>query len=394
MVTALAVASASGAANGSDDTESIARTEVVALDNRTGEVRWRAAPDASDEKYEARIVARSMVIVEQGLCAHDEFPTRVVALDALTGAERWRTQRQLRVVGSLAHGGVVLAHPETVEPRLFALDLEHGSTLWEFRDMQLVGEAGDVVVVNRGRGIPVQPRVEGRDRRSGALLWTLDLPGPADAAGWQWVVGAAQGVTVVASVLRPLGADPDGTPHFSEQTTFVAVDTRSGDELWRRDFEPVLTQRRSGVAGAGVLAFVNRTEILGVDLRTGENRWSLSVDPSSTIEQTALYGPSSGSMLAQPKYVDTVSSIDLASGGVKWSDAARSLYEPYLSDALGPVALVGRHRSPDWTAAGLDAVDVQTGEPSWTTALDSERELWPVYGRNTLVLSSYCDDTI
>lgn len=374
----------------------IERSQTVLVDASDGSVQWQVSPGRTDEKYEARVVARSIVIVDAGACGNDDLgpPTHVVALDAKSGAVRWRSRTALRVVGSDARREVVLAQTETQRNRLFALDLDDGGVLWDLVDTRLVGEAGDVVVVNRGRSVPMEPRVEGRDRRSGELLWTLGLPGAPEAAGWQWVVGANQNVAVIASVLRPLGSDPDGTPHFSEPTTFIAVDTRNGEERWRRDFEPVLLGDRAGVVGSGVLAFVNRLEILGVDLQTGAPRWAVSVDPSDTIERTDLFGPADGVLVAQPKYVDTVSAISLASGQVEWSDASRSLYEPYLSNALGRVAVIGTHRS---NGPGdrdlLSAVDTRTGEALWTESLESDRRLWPIYGRDVVAFSSYCNDT-
>ncbi len=114
--------------------------EYIALDQATGEVRWKMAPEANSAlpAYERGI--RSTANYEDGRLYFIDTLTMVHCVDAGSGQPIWKTQLDAESVSHMAHARfspavfedrVIVAHAG-LQPQFACLDAATGRILWRF----------------------------------------------------------------------------------------------------------------------------------------------------------------------------------------------------------------------------------------------------------------------
>ncbi|HEU4640839.1 MAG TPA: PQQ-binding-like beta-propeller repeat protein, partial [Gemmatimonadaceae bacterium] len=197
--------------------------EVIAVDGRTGTVRWRHATELTGGQ-----TAGFNVVVAADVVAMGDID--VYAFDRRTGAPRWRFQ---------------------------AADLDETGTRSLAADAQTIYAAS------------LRGRVYALDARTGQPRWVTDL---------------AQGDTATAS-FDPIVADGVvyvGTKAFSSHATgrFVALDVATGSIRWAYNFTPEHAGQYAGCFGGAVvwgqLVIVGQEDgrIFAFDRATGSVVWT------------------------------------------------------------------------------------------------------------------------
>jgi outer membrane protein assembly factor BamB len=289
---------------------------VVALDLTTGRLIWRAPTAAAVRGGLA--VAGSVVVVVQV----DGF---VIALDASTGAVRWRYELS---VGLAPQAGAAFA-PPTADGRdvlvghqrhVAALAADEGMPLWTVDPVPDGVDSQSAAAIALGDGVAIgtfNRRLGGViawDRATGEQLWQLEgqdaiaiNASPVIAQDTAFIVSGADQVSALElatgavrwrTKLDPAGFDwgnaTIGTPAFTQgilvvptlYRDLVALDARSGFELWRRFATPgpLRTTHYRGAREAGFAASPVITgdvvwsvdtsgALSAIDLHTGETVW-------------------------------------------------------------------------------------------------------------------------
>lgn len=212
-------------------------------------------------------------------------------LDAATGDERFTRQLYDSVVSSpvLAGGHVLVAGSGWQSTgRLHALALD-GTDRWSLpldaptdRRMAVVGDVVAVVSGDIATG-----ELVGIDAAAGTELWRVY----SAADGSQPHVVSANAFTDGSRVYASIVTDDPGAASGIAGHV-VAVDPRSGDEIWRSPSLPGITRSRglAGVAaldGGAVAVLLEGTpdqeegtpgQVVVLDAATGEERWQVEVE--------------------------------------------------------------------------------------------------------------------
>lgn len=260
---------------------------VAAFDVDTGRLAWTAAPLRSFAPFFPALAGGRLLV------ADDE----AVALDAETGRELWRVP--LGASGALC---------------------EHGA------------DAATFYVGTRDRV------VRALDAATGAERWRADL-------GSGWFGGVVTGVAVadgVAYAAVERTYPPNG---FLSQGVIVALDTRTGQEIWRYENgdgstsvsvnrAPVITSETVLIADGRGRAF------LGIDRQTGRRTWEVRTEPG-------FVGPHQPPVVASPTGTTGYASssdtyayaLDSSTGRVVWKqkighDASSPFYHAVCGDVV------------------------------------------------------------
>jgi outer membrane protein assembly factor BamB len=131
----------------------------------------------------------------------------------------------------------------------------------------------------------------------------------------------------------------------------LAVDTRSGREVWRdQGGFPLVAGVRDGL----VIALAGDDRLVGFDARTGARRWQTPVGGGETERWAVLHGDDvlvagDGALVA----------VDAATGAARWRAS--------VGEVVGPPVAVG-DRVYVATRDRLVAVDRTSGREAWTSA--------------------------
>lgn len=183
-----------------------------------------------------------------------EFPEAVLALDRETGEERWR-RSPVRSVPAVVDGRLYLC-----DGRARALDPADGSELW-------TAEPGDV----RGNPTVVDDRVYVRaggtihalDAADGSVVWSHDRNARPGAS-----VSVADGTVYAGEASSDRPEEPPGV---------VAVDARTGDEVWHVPTAGVVVI--PAVSGGTVYAIDHDGTIYAIDAAEGTVAWEREESP-------------------------------------------------------------------------------------------------------------------
>lgn len=202
---------------------------------------------------------------------------QVVALDTRTGEVRWERELPLparvRSIG-LPPANVVGLHDLIIVPgwHLFALDRETGEIRWVLRRSDVFTAMGRAAVAN-GRVYSVGGKLFAVDPETGRELWSTDLgalPFAPIVEGGVIYLGTRGVIGDDTTGIVPLGAGPA-----------VAVDAATGEVLWRFPIPNAPdTTWLGGATRPGVVAnglFIIAAEngrVYGLDRETGEPVWT------------------------------------------------------------------------------------------------------------------------
>jgi outer membrane protein assembly factor BamB len=209
---------------------------VMALDARTGSVRWTTGVGGPNRHCDFDEVGTNVGLTPKGttgfLGAYGK-DGRYVSLDPSTGAIRWSTRANFGgsaggFIGSPAFDGSVIygatgigdlsAPPgcspgsrgdvtTEVDPSFVAIDATSGRILWHASDARSFG----ATTVSGGMTFSCQvfdPMVQVREAATGVLLAKLALPGPC------WSGVTVSGGTVLTGVGTAAGGTPTGVIAF------------------------------------------------------------------------------------------------------------------------------------------------------------------------------------
>ncbi len=286
------------------DDDNIQVAEVPTITNQFSPVTlWRAQVGQGVGKFYSQLAPvydydKIYAADRQGL---------VMALNAETGEAVWRTalnQNQSQLIS----GGLTLGYEKvffgTERGELFALNAEDGSLAWkvdaggEVLAKPLVDEG--LVIVNTSRG-----ELSAYDQETGEVKWrvasdipTLTLRGesaPVAVAGgvfwgmangrlgaafiangniiWQQVIATPKGATEIDRLV-----DVDATPVISGSTLYavgyngqlVAIDLRSGNPMWRRNYSSAMDFT---IDGNTLYLVTTNDRLVAVDARSGTELW-------------------------------------------------------------------------------------------------------------------------
>lgn len=290
----------------------------------------------------------------------------VIAVDVRSGAVRWRQttgQPGEETLGSsvVASGNVVVAGDYTV----IGLDAATGAVTWRF-DPPL-GYAPGLYLGDAAEGVAFAGSPAGR-------LYAIDIPG----GGLRW---SAQTVPHPQTTIFPPVAANEvvaaGYTTFGKQTTggVVVVDRASGRERWTRQFPRGSPDAGTGFGGGPlivqdlVVAASGDGRIYGLDRGTGDVRWVLppvTRADGRTADRDWRALAVSGARLIAGSVTGIVTTTDMRTGKEQWRYAHpeggsialriaaddRSVYVPHLGGLL--VALDTRDGHPRWEIGGFN----------------------------------------
>jgi outer membrane protein assembly factor BamB len=249
--------------------------------------------------------------------------TGFAALEAASGRVAWRAALwpvHPPTAGTLRlRGGKLLVHDENTAA---ALDAASGRLLWTWQG-DSTWAAARVGADERTLYAATRDRqIVALDAASGQPRWRAALDGATAAGGWRFggrTVGTAvSGDTVYAGAIRFL--TPNG---YGVAGLVVALDARSGRELWR--FQTDTTERHdvSGApavaGGVVVVSDVVGHGVVGIDRTTGRPAWRLATD-------TTYAGPTgtpgvAGDTVFVGSNDAAVYAVDAATGRLWWRTA-------------------------------------------------------------------------
>lgn len=181
--------------------------EVVAVDRRSGEVRWRVP------------VEKAGLVAYAGTFVVTSGYQRLVALDEQTGSTLWTlAMHGVPTAPYLSTDGTTLVFVDGSDPNAVvrSVDGAAGKIRWEHPLAGVASAAvvhGDTVVVASGSG--ARGKVEAFDAASGARRWVADYPGPVPALGMLPAI------------------DDDAVAVFDGDGSVRLLDARTGELRWK-----------------------------------------------------------------------------------------------------------------------------------------------------------------
>lgn len=291
------------------------RHELVALDKRTGALRWRSPTGETVGVTEGQnvVIAGSLVVAGD---------VDVHAFDRATGARRWRFRAfdgflpglfHLATDGERIYAGSPSGHVHAIAPSgnaIWTRHLEPGSAISAYSPVHHEGRL--YVCLNRWSHITTGGIVA-LDALTGAEAWRREFPAkpPNHEAGCMSQVAVAGRVVV--------GATRDG--HL------YAFDRTSGESLWSA---PQLTGVPEGIHGnpymdwrplaasAGVVVAGSTTGwVVGLDLEAGTELWRRNPQRGSIFHPIAADNRSAYLVDGGLGLI----AMDLATGTILWARA-------------------------------------------------------------------------
>lgn len=286
------------------------RDDLLALDLRTGAVRWAVDGDVF---VGSPAIAGSMVVTqtEDGTLA---------AFDLDDGQPVWRADLEIRLNSSplVMDGMVVAASDDGV---IHAVEAVSGNLAWSVplgagQDRAVAGADGRVYAGSAGALVAL-------DISTGTRLWTHESDAasfatPAVRDGTVYASGGFGSSSVVFAIDAATGAErwqfepPDGigvrTASVDAASVYVAstdriyaLDRARGTTRWARD---LARQTRAAIGIDGDTLFVvSQTRLHALDASSGADRWDLIVgglvDSGTTVvDGLVVAGTSAGRILA------------------------------------------------------------------------------------------------
>jgi outer membrane protein assembly factor BamB len=227
---------------------------VTALEQKTGEPRWRVGVDLQISGGVGADEATVAVASEEGV---------VVALQASDGKERWRARVSSEVLAAPAvGGGLVLVR--SIDNRVFAFGVDDGKRRWVYQ------RAPSSLLVRAAAGITIANGLAYAGFPGGKLVaLTLDT----GALRWEATVALPKGATELERV-----ADVIGAPAVQGREVCAAAyrsriscyDAASGRQLWGRELAAL-----SGVGADARYAYVadELGAVHALDRSNGQSVW-------------------------------------------------------------------------------------------------------------------------
>lgn len=247
--------------------------------------------------------------------------------------------------------------------RLWRADIGSGSS----RDRRV--RARPVIAEGVVYAMDAEGRISARSLETGAESWRVQVrEESSSSAGGSWIPfmgGTSQPPTFGGSI----GYDSGRLFAHTGGRFFVALDARSGDELWRR---AALTPYHSAptIADGRVFVTTDDNELLALDASNGEVVWS-----HRSIAETArvLATPSPavlGATLIAPYSSGEVAALSVPNGRELWTEALTRAggLTPMstINDIAASPVVIGDRVYAISHSGVMAALDLRTGERLWT----------------------------
>ena len=303
-------------------------TEVFALDARSGNEIWQYRPEP--DRWPRRSFFSEGALVVQS--------EPYFALDAETGRLLW----EAHVTGVTNHASDGVIYEDG--PGVTALDMTTGKALWRqmHSSVEVLGAADDIVLVRR----PLD-HLHGLDAKTGRTLWTHHQMGRS-----LWPKSEGNGVVIVQSKqLHSCSPDHEGIcyPVIYPIDEFCVVDMSNGKTLWCEEMEEYDYVTRLG--DLVYLTSGNTGRLLNA--RTGVELWSR--EGKDGVDGAALQVRKGGGVLYVNDY-GTISALHPKTLAVRWQyqlewddDPSDWRDGPSIRAADDEVVVL-------WNGAGLTAV--------------------------------------
>jgi outer membrane protein assembly factor BamB len=306
---------------------------VVAIDQTTGAVRWRAATGE-----EGATTTGSSVVLSGSLVVVGDY--NVVAFDRSTGGLRWRfTPADGYGPGIyLGRGTGALVYSGSPAGRLYAIDPERGAQVWattiasdrKTTVFEPATEDGLTVASYTTFTTPPAGGVVGVDSATGRERWRTAFPKTRHAHLSTGGAGApvfAGDVVVVASASGDVYA-------FDRETGAIRWSIPAEEPVRAQPTDPVPPDYRGMTRAGSTLVIGSLTgRIVGVDLGTRRRLWVSPV----RIGSTGFKLSTDGAAVYVPHFGGTLVSVRASDGTERWRRGGGE--EAYLSP---PYASGGR----------------------------------------------------
>lgn len=301
-----------------------ARHELLALNRLNGRTEWVAALTGAQGETMGSVVRLSGQVVVTG---DDDL----VAVDRRTGRMRWRFRAGEGETPGVylgdAAGGTVFAG--SASATVFAIDAASGQLRWRAKlpvegpatAFEPVAARGFVLCAYTSRTSPPRGGLVAFGVQSGALAWHAPFGDSAESAA------AAGGGPVVAGSAA-VAASTDGRIHAihlpSGRRLWTAGPVRVPTGIWSPDFQPLIAAGRTVIAGStsGV--------VRGYDAdRVGHPQWTL--DPG--LGSFLFKATAAGHVACFVSFSGTLIAVDARRGRVTWTvggGAMRFAWPPLL----------------------------------------------------------------
>ncbi|MCP9991398.1 PQQ-binding-like beta-propeller repeat protein [Streptomyces albogriseolus] len=234
------------------------RHRITALDVTDGSRRWdrrMRVDDVSQDTGHLKSVGNDIRVtaVSGGLLYYGSND-HLYAVDADSGDHRWRYMDDTFHPSPVVVDGVAYAHMDFF---FYVLDTRTGEKLWDYV-FDTNADGSNIAVTDDAFLVHSENKLIAVDLRTRKQKWTHQA--------------ASDAVTGLAVA--------DGKVYFGTvDGSLYAVDTRSGEEVWRRTFEAELWDGRLGDGAGmpqvadGTVYFENDAYVSAFDADTGEQRW-------------------------------------------------------------------------------------------------------------------------
>jgi outer membrane protein assembly factor BamB len=243
--------------------------DVLALDEATGRVLWRASLGANpDETYGSPRGVISSVAVNGGVAYAISGSCTAAAFGTLRGTVRWKRRicaiqknddtyaSPVIVAGRVLFGIDVIADRPTDSGREIALDAATGEPAWSFSPLRYRGTGGgisatpavdavrELAIVGTGNPTPMNAPPPGSDPYTDSVI-AVD----ARSGTWKWVTGPliphdANDFDVFASprlfAMTLHGRRVATVGAILKDAHYVMLDESSGQIVWQRQLEPAM----------------------------------------------------------------------------------------------------------------------------------------------------------
>ncbi|MCB1387812.1 MAG: PQQ-binding-like beta-propeller repeat protein [Rhodobacteraceae bacterium] len=209
---------------------------------------------------------------------------------------------------------------------------------------------------------------------AGAAIWGKDLTPARDARS------SASGGALAVSGGRLFVA--------SSQAYLAALDTATGQEIWRVDFDSPLTGSPA-VTGDTVYVSAIDSTLWALDAATGRIQWTLPGTPALSTVARGSAPAIAGDAVIFPTQAGELTAVRRANGGQMWTTVAAGRR---LGAALGTIPALTGDPVVDGSriyaanqSGRVFALDARTGQTIWTVEEGANAPVWPVGGSVFLV---------
>nr|WP_286173775.1 PQQ-binding-like beta-propeller repeat protein [Rhodobacter sp. NTK016B] len=209
---------------------------------------------------------------------------------------------------------------------------------------------------------------------AGAALWATDLTTAREARS------SASGGALAVSGGRLFVA--------SASAFLAALDTNTGQELWRVDFDSPLNGSPA-VSGDTVYVTALDSTLWALDAATGRIEWTLPGTPARSTVARGSAPAVAGDLVVFPTQSGELTAVRRSNGGQTWTTAAvgrRTGAALGTIPALTGDPVVDGNRIYAANQSGrLFALDAATGRAIWSIEEGANAPVWPVGGSVFLV---------